>query len=130
MTTREGVTVAGTPSRVTKLELASSGFTGELSGLVGELEGLTELRLNGNALTGRIPSKVALLTRLTHVYLGGNALTGCVPPSLRAVANQDLATLGLPDCGPPVDVSYGETPSLTAEDTLTTGHLDQRRMWR
>ena len=120
MTTWEGVTVAGTPSRVTKLELASSGFTGELSGLVGELESLTELRLNGNALTGRIPSKVALLTRLTHVYLGGNALTGCVPPSLRAVANQDLATLGLPYCGAPVDVSYGEN-TLTGEDTLTTG---------
>ena len=120
MTSWEGVTVAGTPSRVTKLELANAGFTGDLSGLVGELEGLTELRLNGNALTGRIPSKVALLTRLTHVYLGGNALTGCVPPSLRAVANQDLATLGLPYCGAPVDVSYGEN-TLTGEDTLTTG---------
>ena len=103
----DGVTVAGTPPRVTKLELSSGGLTGELSGLAGELEGLTELRLDGNALTGRIPSKVALLTRLTHVYLAGNALTGCMPPSLRAVANNDLATLGLADCGVPVDVSYG-----------------------
>ncbi len=115
MTSWQGVTVAGTPSRVTKLELADTGFTGELSGLVGELTGLTELRLNGNALSGRIPSKVALLSRLTHVYLGGNAITGYVPPSLRAVANHDIATLGgLPDCGAPVDVSYGD-------HTLTAG---------
>ena len=115
-----GVTVAGTPRRVTKVELADGGLTGEISGLLGELTGLTELRLNGNALTGRIPSKVALLTDLTHVSLAGNALTGCLPPSLRAVANHDLATLGLPDCGAPVDFSYGEHP-LTGEETLTAG---------
>ncbi|MCY3507217.1 MAG: hypothetical protein OXH41_13755 [Chloroflexi bacterium] len=110
-----GVTVAGTPRRVTKLELANSGLTGELSGLLGELTGLTQLRLDGNALTGRIPSKAALLTGLTHVYLGGNALTGCLPPALRAVPNGDLATLGFKDCGAPVVAgpSYRE-PTLTA----------------
>ena len=113
MTSWTGVTIAGTPRRVTKVELANGGLTGEISGLVGELEGLAELRLNGNALTGRIPSKVAILSRLTHVYLGGNAFSGCMPPSLRAVANNDLATLGLADCGAPVDVSYGD-------HTLTT----------
>ena len=108
-----GVTVGGTPQRVTELDLRNRGLRGELSGLVGELTGLTELRLDGNALTGRIPSKVAQLNRLTHVYLAGNALTGCMPPSLPAVANHDLAALGLPDCGAPVDVSYGN-PTLTA----------------
>ena len=120
-----GVTVAGTPRRVTKLELANRGLTGELSGLSGELTGLTELRLDGNALTGRIPSKVVLLTGLTHVYLGGNALTGCLPRSLRAAANNDLATLGLADCGPPVDVSHPrgyEAGALTAGTyQFTTG---------
>ena len=110
-----GVTVAGTPQRVMKLSLASGSLSGEISGLLGELASLKELRLNGNALTGRIPSKVALLTNLTHVYLADNALTGCVPPSLRTVANNDRATLGLPECGAPValDSSY-EDPTLTA----------------
>lgn len=112
-----GVTVAGTPERVTKLELPNGGLTGELSGLVGELTGLRELRLDGNALTGRIPSKVALLTRLTHLYLSGNAFTGCVPQSSRAVANNDLATLGLPDCGAPLTVDF----SPRTERTLTAG---------
>ena len=120
-----GVTIAGTPQRVTKLELANVGLTGELSGLVGELTGLKEMRLNGNALRGRIPSRVALLTGLTHVYLGGNTLTGCMPPSLRAVANNDLVTLGVPDCGPPVDISHPlgyEAADLTAGTyQFTTG---------
>ena len=111
-----GVTAEGTPRRVTKLELANGGLTGELSGLLGELTGLRELHLNGNALTGHLPSKVALLTGLTHVYLGGNPLTGCVPPSLRAVPNSDLPTLRLPDCSTPVflDPSYYHEPTMTA----------------
>ena len=108
MATWTGVTVGGTPPRVTKLSLASSGLTGQLSGLLGNLTGLTELRLEGNSLTGAIPSKFSQLTNLTHVYLSGNALTRCVPPSLRAVANNDIASLELPDCLPPLDVSFGE----------------------
>lgn len=116
MSSWTGVTVGGTPQRVTKLELANAGLTRELSGLVGELTGLRELRLDGNALTGRIPSKVTLLTRLAHVYLGGNAFMGCVPPSLRAVANNDLATLDLPDCGAPLDLDFSYD-----ERTLTAG---------
>ncbi len=44
------------------------------------------------------------LTNLTHSYLGGNALTHCVPPLLRTVANNDMTSIGLPDCLPPVAV--------------------------
>ena len=100
-----GVTVAGTPQRVTKLELASSGLTGELTGLLGNLTELTHLRLNANALTGRIPSKLQLLKALTHLYLANDALTGCLPASLRSVSNNDLATLNLPDCAVPTEAS-------------------------
>ena len=110
----QGVTISGTPQRVTGLNLAGSGLNGELSGLVGELDALTELRLNGNALTGRIPSKLTTLTNLTHLYLAGNAFEGCLPPDLRDVANHDLSSLSLTDCGAPNDISYGE-------HTLTAG---------
>ena len=105
MTNWEGVTVAGTPQRVTKLEVASSGLSGELTGLLGNLTGLTHLRLNANALAGRIPSKLQLLTALTHLYLANDALTDCVPASLRTVTNNDLAALNFPDCTPPRRVS-------------------------
>ena len=105
MTTWTGVTVGGTPPRVTKLQLANRGLSGELSGLVGHLTGLEELRLDGNSLTGAIPSKLSQLTNLTHAYLGGNACTRCVPPSLRAVAINDLGSWGLPDCQRPIAAS-------------------------
>ena len=106
-TTWEGVTVAGSPPRVTGLDLASRGLMGEIWGYLGDLSELTELRLDGNALTGIIPSKLHLLTNLTHVYLDGNDLQGCVPPPLRTVAHHDLDSLGLPDCPAPL---YGIRP--------------------
>lgn len=108
ITSWTGVTVSGTPQRVTRLNLASQGLTGELSGLLGSLTGLTQLRLDGNTLTGRIPSRLEQLTHLTHVFFGGNRLSGCVPLVLRTVANNDVATLGLSDCPAPTDISYGE----------------------
>ena len=52
-----GVTLSGSPLRVTQLDLASVGLTGELTGLLGALDGLSQLRLNDNTLTGQIPSK-------------------------------------------------------------------------
>lgn len=103
-----GVTVAGTPSRVTRLRLANRGLTGALSGLVGTLTELTELRLEGNALTGMLPSKMVKLRRLTDLSLVGNAFTVCAPPSLTEVASNDVRLLGLPDCPPPPNIAlYG-----------------------
>ena len=102
-----GVTVEGTPRRVTKLELPDLAMYGVLVSLSGSLtsfQGLTELHLNDNDLEGSVPSRLGQFANLTHLYLGGNRLTGCVPPSLRAVPNNDLASLELPDCGPPTDV--------------------------
>ena len=93
-----GVTVAGTPQRVTKLELANSGLTGELPPELGHLTGLTELHLNSNSLDGPMPLNLQQLAALTHLYLADNALTGCVFPSLRSVNNNDLDSLGLIDC--------------------------------
>ena len=97
----EGVTVSGSPARVTGLALSDRGLNGEIWGYLGDLAELTELRLDGNALTGTIPSAMAVLSKLTDVYLGGNSLTGCIPPPLLRTPNHDLDTLGLPDCPPP-----------------------------
>ncbi|MXW34821.1 MAG: hypothetical protein F4Z60_04320 [Chloroflexi bacterium] len=110
ISTWTGVTVEGSPPSVTKLELANYGLNGELTGLLGELTALTTLRLDGNDLTGGIPSKLTQLPRLTHLHLGGNALSGCVPPSLRDVPSTDVNSLGLPVCGPPIDISYDAPP--------------------
>ena len=94
----EGITVGGTPPRVTGLNLANHGLTGEIWGYLGDLAELTELRLDGNALTGIIPSKLSLLGNLTHVYLAGNALQGCIPPGLRVAQQNDLSAVSLAEC--------------------------------
>ena len=101
MSSWDGVTVAGTPQRVTQLSLASSSLTGELPRGLGDLTGLTQLRLNDNQLTGHVPGALATLTGLTHLYLAGNTgLTGCIPPALCTITNNDMASLALPDCAP------------------------------
>ena len=97
----EGVTLGGTPMRVTGLDLAQRGLNGEIWGWLGDISDLTELRLDGNSLTGMIPTKLELLTKLILIRLGGNTLTGCVPPALLQVEHHDLETLDLPNCPPP-----------------------------
>ena len=102
-----GVTVSGTPQRVTSLNLANLGLDGELSGLLGNLTGLTTLDLSGNDLTGMLPSKLELLS-LTSVTLD-ETFEGCAPPGL------DTAS-GLTACEAPTD-----TWSLERGDPLPAG---------
>lgn len=70
----DGITVSGSPPRVTALEL------------------------HGRGLTGSIPPQLATLTALTRLHLRDNPLTGCVPNALWSVAERDLAYLGLTSC--------------------------------
>ena len=109
MTRWTGVTVAGTPQRVTKLELADSGLTGEIPPALGDLTALTELRLNDNQLSGRIPSKLSQLDQLTHIYLDGNSLTGCLPSAW----NDLNSTNGFQAAG----LQYCDSPEAVHEHT-------------
>ena len=70
----DGVTVEGTPERVTKLKLASKD------------------------LTGMIPKDLEKLDALAEIKLSGNTLTGCIPTALRSIESNDLGSLGLPNC--------------------------------
>ena len=102
----EGVTLSGSPPRVTELDLANRGLTGEIWGYLGDLTELQVLRLDGNLLRGWLPSKLQLLSKLKDLRLSGNIFTGCAPPSLQAVADFDLTPTDLPTCddhvfGPP-----------------------------
>ena len=87
ITAWDGVTVAGTPQRVTKLKLASEG------------------------LTGTIPASLAGLTGLNELKLAGNTLTGCIPVALRDVASHDLDDLGFLYCPPPPAGLTAGTPT-------------------
>ena len=94
----DGVSLSGTPARVTSLNLSGRGLNGEVWGWLGSLSALNELRLDGNHLGGLIPSKLGLLENLTHLFLGGNSFEGCVPEILQQVEFNDLSRLTLPDC--------------------------------
>ena len=100
-----GVTVGGTPPRVTALRLGAQDLTGPLPAALGRLTQLTALDLRGNALTGAVPAELEALTRLTDLYLAGTRLTGCLPAALAGVATTDAAAQGLAACqaGPTFD---------------------------
>ncbi len=77
ITSWDGITVAGTPKRVTKVKLANK------------------------SLTGSIPEDLVGLDALTELKLSGNSLTGCIPLGLKSVATNDLSSLKLLYCQPP-----------------------------
>ena len=78
----DGVTVAGSPPRVTRLRLAQMGLAGTIPAELGNLSSLTGLDLQGNQLTGTIPAELGNLSSLTGLDLQGNQLTGTIPAEL------------------------------------------------
>ena len=116
ITTWTGVTVSGTPQRVTRLDLTNrrltgvvpsglaaltsleelrlgrNSLTGEIPGQLGDLADLRVIYLRYNRLTGEIPAELGSLSRLTVLRLNGNELTGAIPPELGGLsALEDLA---------------------------------------
>ena len=83
----DGVTVDGSPPRVTKLNLRDSQLTGTIPPELGGLASLAELSLGDNRLTGPIPLQLASLTNLEILALGGNQLTGPIPAWLGSLTN-------------------------------------------
>ena len=120
----EGITTSGTPSRVTELDLPSESLTGSIPAGVGSLFELTTLDLSNNQLTGDIPAELGWLTNLTELRLSGNSLTGCIPLALRNVATNDLNSLNLPYCEPPAPTNLsagtpGEASVVLSWDAVT-----------
>ena len=99
------------------LSLRDNQLTGEIPPELGSLANLEWLRLNNNQLTGEIPAELGRLTNLKELHLSGNQLTGCVPASLKDVADNDFAQLGLPFC-PPGD------PLVARYDANDDGAID------
>ena len=93
----EGITVGGTPQRVTKLQLTYKGLDGSVPPELGGLEKMEWLFLYGNRLTGTIPAALGALGELEVLYLQNNQLTGPTPPELGALSS--LRWLGLHENG-------------------------------
>ena len=86
----DGITVGGTPRRVTKLDTSGAGLA-ELTGTIplelGNLTSLTNLRLSNNQLTGPIPPELGRLSNLESLSLWGNELSGAIPEELGNLSN-------------------------------------------
>ena len=88
----EGITVFGTPKRVTKFNYQRySSYTGRLTGSLprelSELDALTRIDLYNNSLTGEIPEELGSLSNLGFLDLQRNLLTGEIPEELGNLSN-------------------------------------------
>ena len=78
----EGITLAGSPLRVTGLGLRNKWLTGQIPGGLSDLANLETLRLPYNQLTGEIPTEVGNLANLEILDLSNNQLEGPIPQTL------------------------------------------------
>ena len=118
----DGVTVSGTPLRVTRLTLLGRQLTGEIPTELGNLSKLEWLSLWGNQLTGGIPTELGSLSSLQSLDLSVNQLTGEIPTELGRLSN--LQSLSLNDnsgLSGPLPGSFTGLTSLTYLDLSGTG---------
>ena len=140
ITSWDGVTIDGSPLRVTKLVLRDRQLTGTIPPELGGLASLVELNLGGNRLTGLIPSELSSLTNLEQLdlslnqlsgaistelgslsklqvlYLWGNQLTGPIPASLGGLANLEQLDLSLNQLSGAIPTELGSLANLEQLD--------------
>ena len=80
--TWDGVTLGGSPRRVTKVKLHRKGLSGQIPAGIGSLTMLEELWLYSNELSGAIPAEMGNLSNLTGLFVSDNNLSGQIPENL------------------------------------------------
>ena len=124
MSSWDGITVAGTPPRVTKLTL-NRPVNGSIPAALGDLDGLTRLELGNSQLTGSIPD-LSTLTNLEELYLHSSNFTGTFPTWLNALTNlTHLHIFGTAQKDPLGVGLSGTIPDLSALTSL--GRVNHRR---
>ena len=87
----EGVSISGTPMRVTGLDLMDRGLSGTIPDALGRLSMLTHLNLRSNpGLSGEIPDALGNLRNLRLLNLHSNSHTGAVPDLRRITGLEEL----------------------------------------
>ena len=113
----DGVTVDGSPLRVTSLVLSDSQLTGTIPSELGSLSNLKSLNLSNNRLTGTIPAELGSLSNLESLNLSSNELTG-IPGELGNLPNLETLYLGFNELAGPIP---GELGNLSNLETLYLG---------
>ena len=122
----EGVSIDGSPSRVTALTLERRNLLGIIPAALGELTQLRVLDLSQNSLSGAIPPELGQLTQLERLSLHDNLLSGNLPPALGALTN--LVDLWLYDnyLTGPIPAAWSglaELQALVLADNYLTGAI-------
>ena len=76
ITSWDGVTVSGTPQRVTELDLDRRDLRGVIPPGLGKLSGLKRLVLSLNILRGEVPRELGALSNLRELDIYGNWVSG------------------------------------------------------
>ena len=109
----DGVTLSGSPLRVTELVLGDPQLTGQIPSSLGSLANLQLLWLAKNQLTGPIPSSLGSLANLRYLYLYGNQLSGEIPSELGSLANLEQLSLSQNQLSGPIPAELGNLSNLT-----------------
>lgn len=92
------------PSRITAINLDSSGYDGFLTPAVGNLTELKILNLGRNNFRGPIPDSISNLKKIITFSISGNFFTGPIPKgiaSMKTLENLDLSYNNLSNSIPP-----------------------------
>ncbi|GAB4829562.1 hypothetical protein Ancab_040635 [Ancistrocladus abbreviatus] len=100
-------------SKLEKLLLGSTGFSGNVPASIGNLGLLTELDFSGSSFTGSVPYSLGKLTKLTIIDFSYNDFEGQIPNSLANLTQ--LEHLSIASCH-----LTGEIPSAIANLTKLT----------
>ena len=122
----EGVTVGGTPLRVTKLNLPNWGLTGEIPPGLGRLSSLQELYMHENQLSGEIPEELGGLANLELLWLSGNRLSGEIPQELGSLLSLRWLTLRNNQLTGEIPVEFGglgDLRSIILSQNQLTGEI-------
>lgn len=110
-----GVTVAGSPPRVTALQLPrqSGALRASIPPSIAELAHLRSLSLEGKGLVGPIPSSLSSLRFLEHIDLSSNRLAGLIPPGLGRLPALTHLDLSLNNLTGPIPASLSRLSRLS-----------------
>ena len=75
----DGITLRGTPARVTRLNRRGGDLDGRVPTALGRLDMLVQINLRDNELFGQIPAELSGLKYLEELSLHGNELSGTIP---------------------------------------------------
>ena len=125
----EGVSISGTPRRVTGLNLMDRGLSGTIPDALGGLSMLTRLNLRTNpGLSGEIPDALGNLGNLRVLNLHSNSHTGAVPDLRRIAGLEELYLANNADYN--ADGSKVRNSGLTGRiPTWLNGMTNMEELW-